>query len=314
MKFSAATYANLIKTEAKRLGFESCGISKAEFLSEEAPRLETWLKENRNGKMAYMENYFDMRLNPQLLVPGAKSVISLLYNFYNPEPGIGTPELKISKYAYGEDYHYVVKDKLYELLSFIQSKIGEVSARVFVDSAPVLEKAWAQKSGLGWLGKNGNIIHKKAGSFFFLSEIIIDLDLETDAPVTDHCGTCTACIDACPTQAIYEPHKVDGSKCISYLTIELKDAIPSEFNGKTDNWIFGCDVCMDVCPWNRFAKKHQEPRFEPNPILKDMNTKDWIDISEEIFNKLLKNSPIKRTKYNGLKRNIDFILNNANEK
>lgn len=314
MNLTAHTYANLIKTEAKRLGFAACGISKAEFLHEEAPRLEQWLKENRNGKMAYMENHFDMRLNPKLLVPGAKSVISLLYNYYNPETGIGTADLKISKYAYGEDYHYVVKDKLYELLQFIQSEIGEVNARVFVDSAPVLEKAWAQKSGLGWLGKNGNIIHKKAGSFFFLSEIIIDLELEIDSPVTDHCGTCTACIDACPTEAIYEPHKVDGSKCISYLTIELKDAIPTEFKGKTDHWVFGCDVCMDVCPWNRFARRHQEPRFEPNPILKEMNTNEWVEISEEIFNKLLKNSPIKRTKYNGLKRNIDFILNTKNEK
>jgi epoxyqueuosine reductase len=302
------TYAKLIKAEANRLGFTACGISKAAFLEEEAPRLSQWLKENRNGKMAYMENHFDMRLDPTLLVPGAKSVVSLLYNYHNPEKLFGSDQLKISTYAYGEDYHKVVKDKLFELFQFIQDKIGEVGGRVFVDSAPVLEKAWAQKSGLGWLGKNGNIIHKKAGSYFFLSELILDVELAEDVATTDHCGTCTACIDACPTEAIYAPHQVDGSKCISYLTIELKDEIPASFKNKTENWIFGCDICMDVCPWNRFAKKHQEPRFEPNPQLREMNKQDWEEITEDIFKKLFKNSPVQRTKYNGLKRNIDFIL------
>ena len=302
------TYAKLIKAEANRLGFTACGISKAAFLEEEAPRLSQWLKENRNGKMAYMENHFDMRLDPTLLVPGAKSVVSLLYNYHNPEKLFGSDQLKISTYAYGEDYHKVVKDKLFELFQFIQDKIGEVGGRVFVDSAPVLEKAWAQKSGLGWLGKNGNIIHKKAGSYFFLSELILDVELAEDVATTDHCGTCTACIDACPTEAIYAPHQVDGSKCISYLTIELKDEIPASFKNKTENWIFGCDVCMDVCPWNRFAKKHQEPRFEPNPQLREMNKQDWEEITEDIFKKLFKNSPVQSTKYNGLKRNIDFIL------
>jgi len=302
------TYAKKIKEEALRLGFSACGISKAEYLADEEPKLSGWLKENRNGKMSYMENHFDMRLDPRLLVPGAKSVVSLLYNYHNPDPIFGSDQLKISSYAYGEDYHKVIKEKLFELFQFIQDEIGEVGGRVFVDSAPVLEKAWAQKSGLGWLGKNGNIIHKKAGSYFFLSELIIDIDLAVDGKVTDHCGSCTACIDACPTSAIYEPHKVDGSKCISYLTIELKDEIPTEFKGKTENWIFGCDVCMDVCPWNRFAKKHTEPRFEPNPYLTQMSRQDWQDITEEIFTKLFKNAAVQRTKYNGLKRNIDFIL------
>lgn len=302
-------HTQLIKDEAKRLGFTFCGISKAEFLDKEAPRLERWLKEGRHGKMEYMENHFDMRLDPRLLVEGSKSVITLMYNYHNPEKVLGSDRIKISQYAYGEDYHFVVKDKLYELMHFIWERIGEVGGRVFVDSAPILEKAWAIKSGLGWLGKNGNIINRKEGSYFFLSELVLDLELDYNTLVTDHCGTCTACIDACPTQAIYEPHKVDGSKCISYFTIELKDAIPSEMKGKLNDWIFGCDVCMDVCPWNRFAKKHQETRFEPNPIISEMKLEDWTEISEEIFKKLFKNSPIKRTKYNGLKRNIDFIIN-----
>lgn len=306
---SKSTYSQLIKEEAKRLGFSFCGISKAGFLEKEAPRLEQWLKESRHGKMQYMENHFDKRLDPTLLVEGSKSVISLLYNYHNPETALGSDRIKISQYAFGEDYHFVVKDKLQELMQFIWTEIGEVAGRVFVDSAPVLEKAWAIKSGLGWLGKNGNLINKKAGSYFFISELILDLDLEYDHAQTDHCGSCTACLDACPTGAIFEPHKVDGSKCISYFTIELKDAIPLEMKGKLENWVFGCDVCMDVCPWNRFAKKHSEPRFEPNPLLKKMDVKDWEEISEEVFAKLFKNSPIKRTKYNGLRRNIDFIIN-----
>ncbi len=304
-----STYSQLIKEEARRLGFSFCGISKAEFLEKEAPRLEQWLKEGRHGKMQYMENHFDKRLDPTLLVEGSKSVISLLYNYHNPEAALGSDRIKISQYAFGEDYHVVVKDKLQELMQFIWTEIGEVSGRVFVDSAPVMEKAWAIKSGLGWLGKNGNLINKQAGSYFFVSELILDLDLEYDHAQTDHCGSCTACLDACPTGALYEPHKVDGSMCISYFTIELKDAIPQEMKGKFEDWVFGCDVCMEVCPWNRFAKKHSEPRFEPNPMLKEMSILDWTDISEEVFSKLFKKSPIKRTKYNGLRRNIDFIIN-----
>ncbi|MCF8425436.1 MAG: tRNA epoxyqueuosine(34) reductase QueG [Bacteroidia bacterium] len=302
-------YSQLIKAEAKRLGFSFCGISKAGFLENEAAALEKWLNEGRNGKMVYMENHFDKRLDPTLLVDGAKSVISFLYNYHNPEPIFGSNQYKISQYAFGEDYHLVVKDKLKELMLFINETIGEVNGRAFVDSAPILEKAWAQKSGLGWMGKNGNIIHKKAGSYFFLSELILDLDLEYDKPVTDHCGSCTACIDACPTEAIYEPQKVDGSKCISYFTIELKDAIPPEMKGTWENWIFGCDICMDVCPWNRFSKKHEEPRFEPKESWLAFEKKDWEEITEDVFQELFKKSPLKRAKYNGLKKNIDFLLN-----
>ena len=302
-------YSQLIKAEALRLGFSFCGIAKAGFLEDEAPRLAQWLKEGRNGKMAYMENHFDKRLDPTLLVDGAKSVVSLMYNYHNPNEINIAGNLKLSQYAFGEDYHEVVKDKLHELLQFIREEIGEVNGRAFVDSAPILEKAWAQKSGLGWIGKNGNIIHKKAGSFFFLSELIIDLPLAADAPVTDHCGTCTACMDACPTGAIYEAKKVDGSKCISYFTIELKDAIPEEMKGKLNNWAFGCDVCMNVCPWNKFALKHQEPRFEPNELLLNMKANEWIDLTEDVFKKVFNKSAVMRTKYNGLKRNIDFIVN-----
>jgi epoxyqueuosine reductase len=302
-------YSQLIKAEAKRLGFSFCGISKAGFLENEAASLEKWLNEGRNGKMAYMENHFDKRLDPTLLVAGAKSVISFLYNYHNPEPKFGSNQYKISQYAFGEDYHLVVKDKLRELMLYIEETIGEVNGRAFVDSAPVLEKAWAQKSGLGWMGKNGNIINKKAGSYFFLSELILDLELDYDKPVTDHCGSCTACIDACPTEAIYEPQKVDGSKCISYFTIELKDAIPQEMKGTWENWIFGCDICMEVCPWNRFSKKHQEPRFEPKVDWLVFEKKDWEEITEDVFQEIFKKSPLKRAKYNGLKKNIDFLLN-----
>lgn len=298
-----------IKSESRRLGFSSCGISCAGFLEDEAPRLEKWLKEDRNGKMQYMENHFDKRLDPRLLVEGAKSVVSLLFNYHNPQKPQNSDDFRISQYAYGEDYHVVVKDKLYLLLQSIQATIGEVNGRAFVDSAPVLEKAWAVKSGLGWLGKNGNIIHKKAGSYFFLAELIIDLELAYDTPATDHCGSCTACIDACPTQAIYQPHQVDGSKCISYLTIELKESIPTSFKNTYQNWIFGCDICMDVCPWNRFAKPNQEPRFQPHPELLSMKNQEWQEISEETFGKLFGKSAVKRTQYNGLKRNIDFISN-----
>jgi epoxyqueuosine reductase len=303
----AQQHTFLIKQKAAELGFSFCGISKAGFLEKEAPRLEQWLKEGRHGQMAYMENYFDKRLDPRLLVDGAKSVVSFLYNYYSEtkqEDGLAP---KISKYAYGGDYHFVVKDKLHELMSWINETIGEVNGRAFVDSAPVLERAWAVNSGLGWVGKNANIIHQGKGSFFFLSELILDLELEADKPATNHCGTCTACIDACPTQAIVEPYKVDGSKCISYFTIELKEAIPEQMKGSFDNWMFGCDVCQDICPWNRFSKQHTEPRFEPSTELLGKKKEEWLDITEDVFKRIFKDSPVKRTKYNGLKRNIDFL-------
>ena len=295
-----------IKSEAKRLGFLSCGISKAGFLEEEAPRLEAYLNRNFNGQMHYLENNFDKRLDPTLLVDGAKSVISLLLNYYPDQHQI-EETYKISKYAYGQDYHFIIKEKLKELLYSIQSKIGEVSGRAFVDSAPVLDKAWAAKSGLGWMGKSTNLITQKVGSFYFIAELIVDLDLEYDHATTDHCGTCTACIDACPTEAIVAPYVVDGSKCISYFTIELKEAIPVEMKGKMDDWIFGCDVCQDVCPWNRFSKSHNEPLFDPHPELLSFSKKDWQDITAETFAKVFKNSAVKRTKLQGLERNIKFI-------
>ncbi|PBJ13379.1 tRNA epoxyqueuosine(34) reductase QueG [Flavobacterium sp. ACN6] len=303
---SKEKYSKFIKAEAKRLGFLSCGISKAGFLEQEAPRLERWLKNNQNGQMAYMENHFDKRLDPTLLVDDGKSVISLLLNYY-PESSQNDDSFKISKYAYGQDYHFVIKDKLKEFLHSIQENIGDVSGRAFVDSAPVLDKAWAAKSGLGWIGKNSNLITQKVGSFYFIAELIIDLDLEYDYAVTDHCGSCTACIDACPTQAIVAPYVVDGSKCISYYTIELKENIPFEMKGKFDEWMFGCDTCQDVCPWNRFSKPHAEPLFNPNPDLISFTKKDWIEITEETFKLVFKNSPIKRTKFEGLRRNIKFL-------
>ncbi|MBS7785893.1 tRNA epoxyqueuosine(34) reductase QueG [Flavobacterium sp. CYK-55] len=299
-------HTQLIKAEALRLGFMSCGVSKAGFLEEEAPRLERWLNQNRHGQMQYMENHFDKRLNPQLLVDGAQSVISLLLNYY-PEQSQVQDTYKISKYAYGQDYHTVIKEKLQQLLDFIQENIGEVHGRAFVDSAPVLDKAWAAKSGLGWIGKNANLITKSVGSFYFIAELIVDLPLAYDAPTTDHCGSCTACLDACPTQAIIAPYVVDGSKCISYYTIELKENIPQEAKGKMDDWIFGCDVCQEVCPWNRFSKPHAEKAFEPHPDLLKMTRKDWQEITIETFQKVFKNSAVKRTKFEGLIRNIDFL-------
>ncbi len=299
-------YSSLIKAEAKRLGFISCGISKAGFLEEEAPRLEKWLNNNMNGDMQYMENHFDKRLDPTKLVEGSKSVISLLLNYYPQETQIDD-SYKLSKYAYGTDYHFVIKDKLKELLSFIQDEIGEVSGRAFVDSAPVLDKAWAAKSGLGWVGKHTLLLSQQRGSFHFVAELIIDLDLEYDYATTDHCGTCTKCIDACPTQAIAEPYVVDGSKCISYFTIELKDKIPTEFKGKFEDWMFGCDICQDVCPWNRFSKAHSEPLFNPHPDLLSMTKNDWEEITEDVFKELFKKSAVKRTKFEGLKRNIEFL-------
>lgn len=305
---NTAFHTRLIKQKASELGFSFCGISKAAFLEEEAPRLEQWLKDDRNGQMQYMANHFDKRLDPRLLVDGARSVISLLFNYYTDKTQTDPAAPKISRYAYGEDYHFVIKDKLKELLQYIRETIGEVSGRAFVDSAPVLERAWAAKSGLGWIGKNTNLINKGNGSFFFLSELIIDLDLDYDKPATDHCGTCTACIDACPTEAILQPQLVDGSKCISYFTIELKDTIPAEMKGKFSNWMFGCDVCQEVCPWNRFSKPNNEPRFTPAPDLLSYSKDEWEDITEDVFRELFKKSPVQRTKYNGLKRNIDFII------
>lgn len=301
-----AKHTALIKAEAKRLGFMSCGISKAGFLEEEAPRLEQWLDKNMHGEMRYMENHFDKRLDPTKLVEGSKSVVSLLLNYY-PSEIQKEGSYKISKYAYGTDYHFVIKDKLKELLHYIQSEIGEVGGRAFVDSAPVLDKAWAVKSGLGWMGKHSNVLSKKTGSFYFIAELIIDLDLEYDTPVTDHCGSCTACIDACPTQAIVEPYRVDGSKCISYFTIELKEAIPEAVKGSFDDWVFGCDVCQDVCPWNRFSKSHNEPLFDPNPKLLSYSKKEWEEITQEVFSEVFKKSAVKRTKYSGLLRNIQFV-------
>jgi len=300
------SYSSIIKQEAKRLGFDFCGISKAEFLEEEAPRLESWLKNGMHGKMEYMENHFDKRLNPKLLVDDAKSVVSLMYNYY-PEQIQNTKAPKISKYAYGKDYHDVIKEKLKEFLNTLKEKIGDITGRAFVDSAPVLDKAWAKKSGLGWIGKNANLINKQQGSFFFIAELIIDVELEYDGPIKDYCGTCTKCIDACPTNAIVEPFIVDGSKCISYLTIELKDAIPNEFKNKMDNWAFGCDVCQDVCPWNRFSVPHTETHFNNQTGLLNLNNEEWHELTEETFNVIFKHSAVKRTKYKGLKRNLEFI-------
>jgi epoxyqueuosine reductase len=302
-----AKHTQLIKTEAKRLGFLSCGVSKAQFLEEEAPRLEKWLNNNMHGDMQYMENHFDKRLDPTKLVEGSRSVISLLLNYYPSKEQKDKTAPKISKYAFGKDYHFVIKDKLKQLLEFINQEIGEIHGRAFVDSAPVLDKAWAAKSGLGWMGKHTNLLTQQLGSFYFIAELIVDLELDYDLPTTDHCGSCTACIDACPTQAIVEPYVVDGSKCISYFTIELKENIPTEFKGKLDDWMFGCDVCQDVCPWNRFSKPHKEPLFNPHPELLAMTKKDWEEITEDTFKKVFKDSAVERTKFSGLRRNIQFL-------
>jgi epoxyqueuosine reductase len=308
MQQNLSAYSQFIKTEAKNLGFLFCGIAKAEFLEEEAPRLETWLNKGMHGEMRYMENYFDKRLDPRLLVDGAKSVISLGLNYYTDTIQLDSSAPKISKYAYGADYHSVIKEKLKQLLEIINQKIGEVGGRAFVDSAPVLDKAWAKKAGMGWVGKNTNLISKKAGSFFFLAELIVDRELEYDIePTADHCGSCTRCIDACPTDAIVGPYVVDGSRCISYLTIELKNEIPQEFKGKMDNWMFGCDICQDVCPWNRFSVINSEPAFTPHPELQGLNKQDWEDITTDVFQKVFKNSAVKRTKFEGLTRNIQFL-------
>lgn len=301
-------YSQIIKTQAKNLGFDFCGIAKAGFLEEEAPKLEAWLNQNYHGQMAYMANHFDKRLDPTKLVDVAKTVVSLVYNYYpKAELFQGKEDLKVAKYAYGQDYHHVIKDKLKVLLENLRQEIGEFGGRAFVDSAPVMERQWAQKSGLGWLGKNSLLLNKEMGSFFFLAELIIDLEVKPDPPVIkDYCGTCTKCIDACPTEAIVQPGVVDGSKCISYLTIELKENIPASFKGKMENWVFGCDICQDVCPWNRFSKPHQEPLFDPKPELEEMTKRDWEEITNETFNKVFAKSAVNRTKHKGLLRNIAF--------
>ena len=297
----------LTKQLAYELGFAYCGISKSGFLEEEAPRLENWLQSGKAGKMEYMSNHFDKRLDTSLLVPDSKSVISLLYNYYPSQKQV-VDTFKISKYAYGQDYHFVIKDKLNELLEKLRIQFGQIEGRVFVDSAPVMDKAWAKKAGLGWIGKNSNLIHPKKGSFFFIAELILDIELDADGPIKDFCGTCTRCIDACPTDAIVEPYVVDGSKCISYLTIELKDEVlPSEFAGKMNDWVFGCDVCQDVCPWNRFSTPHTEPLFQPHDDLLSLTKNEWANLSDEYFQELFKKSAVKRTKKSGLTRNIDFV-------
>lgn len=301
-----------IKELSKKLGFDYCGISKADFLEEEAPRLETWLNKNMNGSMQYMQNYFDKRLDPRLLVDNAKSVISLLFNYY---PSTHQPNNlpKISKYAYGSDYHEVIKNKLHQFIFEINSELGNINARAFVDSAPVLDKAWAKKSGLGWIGKNSNLINKSSGSFFFIAEIILDVTLDYDTAIKDYCGTCTKCIDACPTDAIVEPYVVDGSKCISYFTIELKEEIDNKMKGKFNDWIFGCDICQDVCPWNRFSKPTSENEFKPLNEIFSFSSSDWLQLEEETFSRIFKKSPLKRTKLKGIKRNINFVQSQNHE-
>lgn len=302
-----SSHTALVKQLADKLGFDGCGIAEARFLEEEAPRLENWLNRNYHGHMDYMANHFDKRLDPTKLVPGAKSVVSLLYNYYPEEDLAKQHGFKIAKYAYGRDYHDVIKEKLWTFLDSLREKIGEINGRVFVDSAPVMERQWARLAGLGWLGKNGLLLNKSKGSFYFLAELIIDLELEYDLPMSDHCGTCTKCIDACPTEAIVEPGVVDGSKCISHYTIELKSELPINSTEPFENWVFGCDICQDVCPWNRFSKPHNEPNFKPNSELQDLRESDWLELSQESFDDVFGKSAIKRTKYEGLMRNIKFV-------
>ncbi len=306
---SATLHTQLLRREADRLGFSFVGVARAEKMDEEARRLEQWLNGGMHGRMTYMENYFEQRTDPRVLVPGAKSVVSLVYNYF-PRKGQSDPEApKLARYAYGEDYHFVLKRKLRELLASLQAQIGDIQGRCFVDSAPVLERDWAKRAGNGWIGKNTLLIHPKAGSYFFLAELILDLELIYDEPIRDFCGTCRRCIDACPTQAIApEGYFMDGSKCIAYFTIELKDKLPESYRGKFGNWMFGCDICQEVCPWNRFSKPHDEPAFEPHPDLSGMTKSAWLDLSEEIFQQIFKRSAVKRTKFAGLKRNIDFLM------
>ncbi len=305
---TARDRSDLIKQEARRLGFLACGIARAGFLEEEAPRLEQWLRDGRHGEMGYMANHFDMRLDPRKLVPGARSVISLAYNYFAEPAEIDARAPKLSTYAYGRDYHKVLHKRLKPLMALISERFGDVAMRAFVDSGPVMEKAWAQRSGVGWMGKHTNVIKQGAGSFFFLCELITDLELDADAPATDHCGTCRRCIDACPTDAI-TPYGVDGSRCISYLTIELKNAIPEEFTGKMEGWAFGCDICQQVCPWNRFSTPHNEPEFRPKQELTALSADDWHDMTEVVFDRVFEGSAVKRTKYEGLRRNVRFLRN-----
>ena len=301
-------HTRLIKEEAYRMGFEFVGVSKAELMEPEAKRLEEWLNAGFHGQMSYMENHFDKRVDPTKLVPGAKSVISLMYNYYPEKSQEDKDAPKLAKYAFGKDYHHVIKDKLKDLVSYIQEEIGEIDGRIFVDSAPVMERDWAKRSGIGWVGKNTLLINPKRGSYFFLAEIISDLELDFDGAIKDYCGTCTKCIEACPTDAIPEEgYVLDGSKCISYFTIELKEELPKEMKGKFENWMFGCDICQDVCPWNRFSKPHNEADFEPHPELLGMTKKDWEEITEDVFKKVFQKSAVKRTKFAGLKRNIGFL-------
>ncbi|MCB0480139.1 MAG: tRNA epoxyqueuosine(34) reductase QueG [Flavobacteriales bacterium] len=306
MGTSPKEISNFIRSKAVEYGFSYCGISKAVELTNEAKELEQWLNKGQNGEMKWMENYFEKRVDPRKLMPGAKSVVSFMLNYY-PEKKQNPNVPQISKYAYGEDYHFVIKRKLKSILMDLENEVGQFEGRAFVDSAPVMDKAWARKSGLGWVGKHTNIIHPKAGSYFFLCELILDLELEYDGPIKDYCGTCTACIDACPTDAIVEPYKVDGSKCISYFTIELKGALPALNPQTFENWAFGCDICQDVCPWNRFSKPHSESTFDPHPKLLEMKNVEWKDITQEVFSEIFKKSAVKRTKFEGLKRNLRFL-------
>ena len=305
---TAEKNTNLIKALAANYGFDYCGIAKAQRLDEDARRLESWLNKGLHGSMQYMENHFDLRIDPSKLVPGARSVITLLLNYF-PEQKQSEAAPKISKYAFGNDYHEVIRSKLKLFLVEMNEQIGEVHGRGFVDSAPVLERTWAQKSGIGWIGKNGNLITKQSGSFFFIATLVVDLELKYDNGFAkDYCGTCTKCIDECPTEAILPDKVVDGSKCISYFTIELKDAlIPDAQKGKFDNWMFGCDVCQDVCPWNRFSKSTDEISFTPIPEILNFSTSDWEALTEESFKTIFKNSPLKRAKFDGIKRNLNFI-------
>ncbi len=306
MNFTERTYQ--VKSAVQQHGFDYCGIAKAQVLDDDARRLEKWLKAGMHGRMQYMENYFDLRIDPSKLVPGAKSVITLLKNYYPAENHLND-EHKISKYAYGKDYHSVIKNKLKIVIGELQQQIGHFNGRGFVDSAPVLERAWAQKSGLGWIGKNGNMITKESGSFFFIATLITDLELDyDDAFAKDYCGSCTRCIDACPTDAILPNKVINGNKCISYFTIELKeDIIPDEVKGKFQNWMFGCDICQDVCPWNSFSKPHKETEFTPIAEVLNFSTKDWEQLSEEAFKKIFKSSPLNRAKLKGIQRNIKFL-------
>lgn len=304
-------FTQKLKANARALGFDYIGVSEARYLEEEAPRLASWLKRNYHGEMGYMNNHFDKRLDPRKLLPGTKSIISLLLNYYPGQTQQHTDAPKISKYAYGKDYHFVIKDKLKQLLSWMIEEVGDIQGRAFVDSAPVMDKVWAKKAGLGWIGKHTNLINKQQGSFFFIAELLVDIDLVYDGEIKDYCGTCTRCIDACPTDAI-TPYEVDGSKCISYVTIELKESgIPDVFSGKMNDWVFGCDICQDVCPWNRFSKPHQEPLFQPHDKLLEMNKNEWYEITEELFQELFRKSAVKRTKFKGLKRNLAFIKHQA---